>query len=87
MEGLESLNGRYITAEDVNITVEDIEHIFTETLMCGVAKIHGGSVNPAPFTALGTFRGIEASFGKTFGDRSVKGKPLLFKGQVLLAVT
>ena len=28
---IESLNGRYITAEDVNIGVEDIEHIFTET--------------------------------------------------------
>ena len=35
---LESLNGRYITAEDVNITVEDIEHIFTETSMHVVAK-------------------------------------------------
>ena len=53
---LESLNGRYITAEDVNITVEDIEHIFTETSnVCGVAKIHGYSWKLAPFTALGTF--------------------------------
>jgi len=78
---LESLNGRYITAEDVNITVEDIEHIFTETSnVCGVAKIHGGSGNPAPFTALGTFRGIEASCLKVFGERSVKGKSFALQG-------
>ena len=78
---LESLNGRYITAEDVNITVEDIEHIFTETSnVCGVAKMHGGSGNPAPFTALGTFRGIEASCLKTFGEKSVKGKSFALQG-------
>ena len=34
---LESLNGRYITAEDVNMSVEDIEHIFTETNICHLA--------------------------------------------------
>ncbi|MGB0453211.1 MAG: Glu/Leu/Phe/Val dehydrogenase dimerization domain-containing protein [Bacteriovoracaceae bacterium] len=78
---LESLNGRYITAEDVNIRVEDIEHIFTETNnVCGVAKIHGGSGNPSPYTALGVFRGIEASCAKVFGDRSVQGKVVALQG-------
>jgi leucine dehydrogenase len=72
---IESLNGRYITAEDVNITVEDIEHIYTETsFVTGVAKIHGGSGNPAPYTALGVFRGMEASCTKVFGERSVQIK-------------
>jgi len=78
---IESLNGRYITAEDVNIGVEDIEHIFTETsYVCGVAKIHGGSGNPSPYTALGVFRGIEASTLKVFGDRSLKGKVVALQG-------
>lgn len=78
---LESLNGRYITAEDVNIKVEDIEHIYTETSnVVGVAKIHGGSGNPAPYTALGVFRGIEASCLKTYGDRSVQGKVVAIQG-------
>ena len=59
---IESLNGRYITAEDVNVTVDDIDNIFIETNnVVGVNKIHGGSGNPAPYTALGVFRGMELS--------------------------
>jgi leucine dehydrogenase len=78
---IESLNGRYITAEDVNITVEDVEHIFQETNnVVGVARIHGGSGNPAPYTALGVFRGIEACFSKLNGSRSVKGKVVTIQG-------
>lgn len=78
---LESLNGRYITAEDVNIGVEDIEHIFTETnYVTGVAKTHGGSGNPSPYTARGVFRGMEASATKVFGNRSLKGKVIAIQG-------
>jgi leucine dehydrogenase len=78
---LQSLNGRYITAEDVNTTVEDMEHIFTETNnVAGVAQIHGGSGNPSPYTALGVFRGIEASCMKVYGDRGVKGKVVALQG-------
>lgn len=78
---IESLNGRYITAEDVNTTVEDIEHIFTETnYVTGVAQQYGGSGNPAPYTALGVFRGIEASVTKAFGSRSLKGKTVAIQG-------
>ncbi len=78
---VESLNGRYITAEDVNTTVEDIEHIFTETnYVTGVAQQYGGSGNPAPYTALGVFRGIEASVTKAFGNRSLKGKTVAIQG-------
>jgi len=78
---LESLNGRYITAEDVNIGVQDIEHVFTETSnVCGVAKIHGGSGNPSPYTAKGVFRGIEAACKQVYGDRSVKGKTVALQG-------
>ena len=48
---IESLNGRYITAEDVNTSVDDIEHIFAETnYVTGVAQQYGGSGNPAPYT-------------------------------------
>lgn len=78
---IESLNGRYITAEDVNIGVEDIEHIYTETSnVCGVAQIHGGSGNPAPYTARGVFRGIEAALSKVTGERSLKGKVVALQG-------
>ena len=78
---LESLNGRYITAEDVNMGVSDIEHIFTETdNVTGVSQVHGGSGNPAPYTALGVFRGIEASCLKVFGNRSVQGRTVALQG-------
>lgn len=78
---VESLNGRYITAEDVNIGVEDIEHIFIETNnVSGVAQINGGSGNPAPYTARGVFRGMEACLVKVFGDRSLKGKSVALQG-------
>jgi len=78
---IESLNGRYITAEDVNIGVEDIEHIYTETSnVCGVAITHGGSGNPAPYTALGVFKGMEASCLRVFNNRSLKGKVVMLQG-------
>lgn len=78
---IESLNGRYITAEDVNTTVEDIEHVYTETSYAvGVARIHGGSGNPAPYTALGVFRGMEASAMQTWGTRSLEGKTAALQG-------
>ena len=78
---IESLNGRYITAADVNVNAGDIEHIFTETShVVGVSQTHGGSGSPAPYTALGVFRGIQASCTRIFGDRSVAGKTVAIQG-------
>lgn len=78
---VESLNGRYITAEDVNISVADIEHVYAETnYVVGVSKDHGGSGNPAPYTALGVFRGIEACCYKTFNSRLLQGKVVAVQG-------
>ena len=78
---VESLNGRYITAEDVNITVADIDDIYTESnYVCGIAKASGGSGNPAPYTALGVFRGMEASAMKTWGTRDLTGKTVAIQG-------
>lgn len=78
---IESLNGRYISAEDVNISVHDIDHIYTETnYVCGVDKAHGGSGNPAPYTALGVWRGMQASAMKTWGSKSVKDKVIAIQG-------
>lgn len=79
---IESLNGRYITAEDVNISVQDIDNVYTETnYVCGIAKASGGSGNPAPYTALGVFRGMEASATKVWGSReSIKDKVVGIQG-------
>ena len=78
---IESLNGRYITAEDVNITVDDIDHIYTETnYVCGVDKVRGGSGNPAPYTALGVFRGMQASATRKWGKKDLTGKVVGIQG-------
>lgn len=67
-----SLNGRYITAEDVGIDVNDMEHVFRETeFVTGVHQVHGGSGDPSPFTAFGTLQGLLASLNRKFGDEDV----------------
>ena len=78
---VESLNGRYITAEDVNTSVEDMEYIALETdNVAGRSEVNGGSGNPSPWTALGVFRGMEASCLKVFGDKSLKNKVVALQG-------
>jgi leucine dehydrogenase len=57
-EVIESLNGMYISAEDINITTEDVRYI-AETTSHVVGRF-GKSGNPSPFTALGVFNGILA---------------------------
>ncbi len=69
---IESLQGRYITAEDVGIDVNDMEYVFQETDNCvGVHQVHGGSGDPSPFTAFGTLQGIRASLSHRFNDEEV----------------
>ncbi len=67
-----SLNGRYITAEDVGIDVNDMEYVFRETeFVTGVHQVHGGSGDPSPFTAYGTLQGVMASLNYKHGDEDV----------------
>ncbi len=67
-----SLNGRYITAEDVGIDVNDMEYVFRETeYVTGVHQVHGGSGDPSPFTAYGTLQGLMASLNHKFGNEDV----------------
>ncbi|MGH8426371.1 MAG: Glu/Leu/Phe/Val family dehydrogenase [Gammaproteobacteria bacterium] len=69
---LESLGGRYITAEDVNTSVPDMEYIFQETShVVGIPPVFGGSGDPSPFTALGTLRGIEAAAEHRYGSKEL----------------
>lgn len=69
---VESLGGRYITAEDVGIDVNDMEFVFRETeYVTGVHQVHGGSGDPSPFTAYGTMQGLMATLNRKFGDEEV----------------
>ena len=65
---VQSLGGRYITAEDVNTSIADMDNIFMETdYVAGVHPVHGGSGDPSPFTAFGTIQGIKACLNKKYG--------------------
>lgn len=67
-----SLNGRYITAEDVGIDVNDMEYVYRETeFVTGVHQVHGGSGDPSPFTAYGTMQGLMAALQVQYGDEDV----------------
>jgi leucine dehydrogenase len=78
---VESLNGRYITAEDVGTTVMDMEYIFMETkYVTGVAPAHGGSGDPSPVTAYGVFQGMKAAVKAAYGSESLQGKRVAVQG-------
>ncbi len=73
-----SLSGRYVSAEDVNITTADISIVNKETPF--VAGLEGKSGNPAPFTALGTYKGLKAAAKHKFGNDSLEGKTVAIQG-------
>ncbi len=76
-----SLNGKYITAEDVNTSAKDMEYISMETKhVTGIPEYMGGSGDPSPFTAYGVFTGMKAAAGKRWGSDSLEGKKILVQG-------
>lgn len=75
---LERLNGRYLSAEDVNITPGDIAIANSVTRF--VTGTEGKSGNPAPFTALGTFLGIKASVKYKFNADNLKNISVAVQG-------
>lgn len=76
-----SLNGRYITAEDVGTTVREMEYIFMETpWVTGIPKAFGGSGDPSPYTAHGVLMGIKASVKAKLGADSLKGIRVAVQG-------
>ncbi len=73
-----SLNGKYITAEDVGMTTADMEYVGMETdHVCGMANKSG---DPSPFTAKGTYMGIKAAAKQAFGNDSLENKRIVVQG-------
>ncbi|OEF95535.1 leucine dehydrogenase [Vulcanibacillus modesticaldus] len=78
---VQSLNGRYITAEDVGTTVQDMDWIHLETdYVTGISPAFGSSGNPSPVTAYGTYVGMKAAAKVAFGDDSLAGKTIAVQG-------
>jgi leucine dehydrogenase len=75
------LGGRYITAEDVGISVQDMEWVNMETkYVTGTPKATGGSGDPSPVTAYGVYMGMKASAKKAYGSDSLEGKRIAIQG-------
>jgi leucine dehydrogenase len=78
---VESLGGRYITAEDMNIGIPDLEIVRTETRwVTGLRREAGSSGNPSPYTAQGCLVGMRAVLEEVFGSPEVRGKRVLIQG-------
>jgi len=78
---IESLNGRYYTAEDMNTNVTDMDYIRRETRFVTGAGSHvGGSGDPSPVTAWGVFHGIRACLEVVHGTPSVEGRSIAIQG-------
>jgi leucine dehydrogenase len=76
-----SLGGKYWTAEDVNMSARDMEQIRMETpYVTGVPESMGGSGDPSPVTAYGVFIGMKASANKVYGSDNLLGKKVVVQG-------
>ena len=78
---VESLGGKYITAEDVNMKTRDMEYIAMETRhVTGLPEVRGGGGDPSPVTAYGTYMGMKATAKKVYGNDSLNGKKIAVQG-------
>lgn len=73
-----SLSGRYITAEDVNIRTSDIAIVNEETQFVAGTEAKAG--DPSPHTALGTFLGVQAAVKHKLGKENLQGIKIAIQG-------
>jgi leucine dehydrogenase len=78
---LNTLEGRYITAEDVGTGARDMAVIATKSrYVSGLARRRGGSGDPSPLTALGVEAAIRACCAERFGSRELRGRSVSIVG-------
>ena len=75
---VESLSGKYITAEDVGISPQDMVWVNKETNH--VAGLPGKSGDPSPVTAYGVYVGMKACAKAQFGTDSLAGIKVAVQG-------
>ncbi len=75
---VESLGGRYITAEDVGTGTGDMDFVHMETEH--VAGLRNKSGDPSPVTAHGVFRAIQASAKHRWGSDDLHGRVVTIQG-------
>ncbi len=75
---IETLGGRYITAEDIGTSPADMEYIKLET--DHVAGLLGLSGDPSPVTGYGVYVGMKAAAKVCWGSDSLSGKTVAVQG-------
>lgn len=75
---VESLNGRYITAEDVGTCTNDMDYVGMETK--NVTGLSGTSGDPSPFTAHGVYVGMKACAKEFYGTARLEGRKIAVMG-------
>ncbi|MBI4260827.1 MAG: Glu/Leu/Phe/Val dehydrogenase [Actinobacteria bacterium] len=78
---IDTLGGRYITAEDVGTTGEDMDLVRRETrYVTGVSPAMGGGGDPSPVTAYGVYQGLIACAEEAWKDSSLQGRRIAVQG-------
>lgn len=78
---VDAFGGKYITAEDVGTSVEDLVLVRKETRWAtGLPREIGSSGDPSPWTALGVFRGIKACLEEVYGTGEFTGRTVAMQG-------
>jgi leucine dehydrogenase len=78
---VDSLQGRYITAEDVGTTTSDMDVVRRETRWAlGSSIALGGSGDPSPVTARGLLAATRAVAQKLWGDSDLAGRRFAVQG-------
>lgn len=75
---VQSLGGRYITAEDVGVSAEDMATVARETRFVGGLKETSG--DPSPATALGVLEGIKACVQHVYGQNTLQNIHVAVQG-------
>ena len=81
-EFVDQLNGKYVTAEDVGMSVEIMETVARRTkYVSGLSRKDGqAGGDPSPKTSYGVFKGIEAAVAFQLGRDSVDGMTVAVQG-------
>ena len=79
---IDGLNGRYVTAEDVGMTVADMVAISGQTRHVSGLPVQSGAIggDPGPHTALGVFLGLKAAVRRVMNKNSVAGLHIAVQG-------
>ncbi len=75
------LGGKYVTAEDVGMSVADMIEVARQTkFVAGLPVDSGVGGDPGPHTSLGVFLGIKAAVKRALGKDSLNGLHIALQG-------